>query len=430
MDLKTRKKMKKILFVCSLVGLLFGCSKEEVRIPEDLFPDTPNQNPDPTPNTEVSFDKSEVRLTPNELTYTIRINSEVPFTISCIENDGNWLNYNLQGSDLIVSAYPNNDEIEKKAMLVVVSDEDNKKSDTLTVIQPINKERIALLKIYEALNGDNWSNKENWCSNKPVREWEGVYADGDMGVYRLWLSRDAFIEGEIPECIGDLTYLDNISFEYTNVGGRLPESIGQLVNLERITISNCRFEGKIPESINNCNKLEYVDLTDNSFNGKIPEGFFQCPDLSFLLLSGNKFEEFEINEIPNCHKLATFFMSNNEISSPIPDNLFLMRGLKYFDASNNKIVGEIPNTMSSALNLQIVDLGNNQIDGELPSNLDKRSKLESFNIRNNNLQGKIPDCFISLPELEIFDVRGNNMDVEGLEYLEEEHPLWNIFPQK
>ena len=38
-------------------------------------------------------------------------------------------------------------------------------------------EREALIAIYKALDGDNWTNNENWCSDKPISEWYGIYCD-------------------------------------------------------------------------------------------------------------------------------------------------------------------------------------------------------------------------------------------------------------
>ena len=39
------------------------------------------------------------------------------------------------------------------------------------------KERDALIAFYNATDGDNWSNNENWCSDKPVSQWHGITAN-------------------------------------------------------------------------------------------------------------------------------------------------------------------------------------------------------------------------------------------------------------
>ena len=418
--------MRNILYFSIFVFLL-SCGKDEI----ETYDNTNQEDTNPMPSKEqISFSENRISLTPNNLSCSINIISEVDFSIRCTDDENTWIKYNLQGSNLTISANPNNEEIEKKATFILINEEDESISDTLTVIQPINKERIALIKIYKALNGDNWSNNDNWCSNIPIDEWEGVYANGDMEVYRLWLSHDAYVEGEIPECLGDLIYLDNISFEYTNVRGKLPERIGNLTNLKRITISNCKLEGTIPESIKECDQLEYIDISNNNFEGKIPESFFHCENISRLMLNENKFSVFEINEMPTCEKLVYISISDNNIHSNIPENLFLISSLESFYASNNMITGEIPDTFSKALNLRVAELNNNKIEGNLPSNISEKSKLSNLNLRNNNLRGGIPDCFFNLSNLDFLDIRMNDLDIAGLEYLEEERDFWNIYPQR
>ena len=297
--------MKKFSLILVLLQLLFlSCSEEENNIPDNTYPS--GQEYDSTLN----FIETEVSLTPNKLEGYIEIQSNIDFKSKEIEGDNYWLDYSINENLLHIKALPNNEEKERMLKLVIYNEKESL-FDTLKIIQPINKERIALIKIYKSLNGDKWTNKDNWCSNRPIEEWNGVYANGDMNVYRLALYQDAFIEGEIPDCIGDLMELEILSLENTNIGGKMPESIGKLVNLEHIDISNCQFKGEIPESIKNCNKLTHIDFNNNDFEGKIPESFFQCSNLEYLSLNGNNFDRFEMNESPNCHKLESFFISNH-----------------------------------------------------------------------------------------------------------------------
>ena len=37
-----------------------------------------------------------------------------------------------------------------------------------------DSDREALIDFYKATNGDNWKNNENWCSDKPLKEWYGI----------------------------------------------------------------------------------------------------------------------------------------------------------------------------------------------------------------------------------------------------------------
>ena len=47
--------------------------------------------------------------------------------------------------------------------------------DLLTPEQSMANAREALIKFYKAMDGDHWLNNTNWCSDKPISEWYGVY---------------------------------------------------------------------------------------------------------------------------------------------------------------------------------------------------------------------------------------------------------------
>ena len=51
-----------------------------------------------------------------------------------------------------------------------------------------NPDRAALVALYEATDGPNWTNNENWLSNAPLGEWRGVRTDASGRVVGLNLS--------------------------------------------------------------------------------------------------------------------------------------------------------------------------------------------------------------------------------------------------
>ena len=72
--------------------------------------------------------------------------------------------------------------------------------------------RKALIEFYQALDGDNWPHKDNWCSEKPIDEWYGVnslsgsHVDGGPWVHHLDLTDFFFGQwdyspGSLPECM-------------------------------------------------------------------------------------------------------------------------------------------------------------------------------------------------------------------------------------
>lgn len=399
--------MKKILYAISMMALLLcACSEDEKdKVPEDSM--TPDNKP--TIENTLEFETKELVFTPQKNSGSIHINTNIEYIVELDGENKDWIKYDANSNKYIsFEARPNNSENER-SVKCIISNKELKLSDTLYIKQSINKERLALIGIYKSLNGDQWVNNENWCSDEPLNEWEGVMAKGDAEVYRLWISHDAYVKGEIPDCIGDLTFLENISFEYSNVKGKLPKAMGNLTKLKRLTIGNCQLEGEIPESIYNCTQLEYVDMSKNNFIGKIPSFLFLCSNLSYLNLSENNFEELYIDKEPKCNKLNAIFINDNKIHTPIPSKIFNMRGLSVLYAYNNMISGEIPMNIGESLNLTSLYLYNNKLTGKLPESMVNMTMLESFSIIGNYLDVSNTDYLKTNPNYNNWSFENQNI---------------------
>lgn len=73
-----------------------------------------------------------------------------------------------------------NNSSERRARITFYDTEDQSNYVDLIIWQDAKLEknedkwRHALIALYQETGGDNWQKKENWCSDKPVSEWEGV----------------------------------------------------------------------------------------------------------------------------------------------------------------------------------------------------------------------------------------------------------------
>jgi hypothetical protein len=109
--------------------------------------------------------------------------------------------------------------------------------------QVYEKERNALVALFNALDGKQWKDKTRWCSDEPIEKWKGVKVDRDTGrVNKLLLaenqlagnsalgdgvrSADAtitgvsmWVVGYIPEEIGELECLKEIDFRLNKIKG-------------------------------------------------------------------------------------------------------------------------------------------------------------------------------------------------------------------
>ena len=159
-------------------------------------------------------------------------------------------------------------------------------------------ERAALIEFYKAAGGENWVNKTNWCSDKPLNEWYGIDTDAvDGRVLSVnfgynGISGDATLcinalqplsrltslrlelnglTGEIPETIGEFKYLECLRLDFNNLSGEIPESMSKLVNLKELLLPINNLSGDISCFDSFIHNLERLDLRDNKFTGKIPE---------------------------------------------------------------------------------------------------------------------------------------------------------------
>ncbi len=215
-------------------------------------------------------------------------------------------------------------------------------------ITDLTVERNALEALYKALDGDNWANNTNWCSDKHPSEWYGIRAN-EGHVWELELVNNR-LKGVLPEEIGDLNYLrwfnlsTDASPDHNVITGSIPESIGKLTNLTYLSLMQNRISGKIPASIGNLKKLE-----------------------SLCLMGAVNFETGE------------FFSDDNYLTGEIPEEIFNLRDLKDLNLSNNKLSGTLPSSLKD-IPLTIIELGANQLTGPIP-------ELNFSNYVNIHLQG-------------------------------------------
>ena len=79
-------------------------------------------------------------------------------------------------------------------------------------------------------------------------------------------------EGEIPECLGNLTRLQVLNLSNNILTGSIPSSLANLAKLESLDLSGNKLHGRIPEQLTRLNFLAYFDVSNNQLTGSIPHG--------------------------------------------------------------------------------------------------------------------------------------------------------------
>ena len=180
-------------------------------------------------------------------------------------------------------------------------------------------DRDILVALYEATNGPNWTNAENWLTDIPLGEWYGVRADESDRVVELHLA-------------------------WNNLDGFMPDELGLLASLERLSLRGNRLAGAIPPPLADLAHLKTLDLSRNSLTGPIPRELGNLVGLTSLrldrLVRGGPIPP----ELGNLASLETLTLSGSGHTGPLPPELGNLTGLTLLDIGRNDISlgGPIP----------------------------------------------------------------------------------------
>lgn len=336
-----------------------------------------------------------------ELNFKVESNLDLDITTSALwiqrieASTRGLIEYNLRFTIL-----PNTAK-EGRQGIITIKDKKSDKQQAITIKQTDNDgEREALIALYKATNGDGWTNKTNWCSDKPLSEWYGVYTNNNDRVHIIDLSSNN-LSGVLPKEIGNLQELESFNVNNNNIGGSIPESIGNLSKLEIFSVEWNKLGGTIPESIERLKNLHYFRITKNNIEGSIPESIGQLTELVWFMAAFNKLS----GTIPECFgklsNLEWFTVASNNLNGAIPESFGHLTNLKVFEIGYNNIEGLIPACFADLPLLEQLLLMGNHLNGPIPSKLWKCERWKSWSpVANIFLQQPgyrltLEDCYVS-----------------------------------
>ena len=273
-------------------------------------------------------------------------------------------------------------------------------------LETLAEEKAALVALYNATDGANWTNKTNWLTNVPVGQWHGVITDAKGRVTDLDLSHNG-LTGEIPAELGILPKLQWLNLSWNELTAEIPDELGSLTKLTYLDLPHNGLTGETPAELGDLTKLQWLNLSWNELTGEVPDELGSLTNLKDLFLWGNELTGEIPAELGNLTKLQWLNLSENELTGEIPAELASLVKLQKLSLSANELTGEIPDELGSLTRLTDLGLSHNGLTGEIPAELGSLVKLQRLNLTGNQLSGEIPAELGSLTNLEGLYLRDN-----------------------
>ena len=214
--------------------------------------------------------------------------------------------------------------------------------------------REQLIQFYHSTGGDNWTCNYNWCSDRPLEEWNGIYISDDNQGYHIRLNGNnltgygSLHSSEIVElqcCNNQLTSLD----------------VSSCTALEELW---CYGNQLTSLDVSSCTALEVLHCVSNKLTSL---DVSSCTALRVLVCGGNPFTSLDVSgcialkalscnetqltslDVSSCTKLKELWCSYNQLTSL---DVSSCTALEVLHCEGNKISQVIPEAFDKLADFQ------------------------------------------------------------------------------
>lgn len=246
-------------------------------------------------------------------------------------------------------------------------------SSTSLLAESRAKDSLNLIKIHNALNGEDW--KVKWNFTQPLTDWYGVRViEGRVKHLSLYGNN---LRGQLPDEIGYLTGLLSLNIGNNHFDGNLPATIEYLDDLERLFAQNAGLSGPLPAEIGLLDNLAYLGLKNNRISGELPETFGLLP------------------------KLVSVYLDENQIVGTVPTSMATMDSLKVISITDNYLNAPIDRSFAKSDNMRALKLNNNRLT--FNDILPIRSMINQLNRCGHHMVSYDEQAILQLPAtLELY----------------------------
>ena len=280
----------------------------------------------------------------------------------------------------------------------------------LTIIRP---ELAALHALYNATDGANWINSDNWLTDAPLSDWHGIKTDDDGRITEIYLIGNN-LEGEIPAELGRLSQLEGLYLARNELSGSIPPELGDLYNLEVLMLFDNDLTGSIPYQFGNLESLEVMHLSRNQLSGRIPTQLGNLENLRRLHLTVNDLSGSIPASLGNLTNLQQLSIAANDLTGSIPAEIADLTELTHIYLwGNDLFASSFISNLDNLTNLQWLDIGGNQLDGaDVLPKISSLTKLTGLGLHDSGLtDDDLQDYMADLRalDLEFLNISGNDL---------------------
>ena len=224
-------------------------------------------------------------------------------------------------------------------------------------------EREALIALYNATGGANWTDNTNWLGAEGTEcTWFGITCHEEENNVRHLALRNNNLVGTIPAELGNLERPQTLELSANQLTGEIPPELGNLAGLSRLMLADNRLAGKIPSELGNLANVQDFVLSGNQLTTIPPE-------------------------LANLARMRRLFLSENQLTGTIPPELGNLEDLRSLLLSVNQLSGEIPAELGNLASLEFLGLAGNRLKGAVPEELSQLTQLDEagLDLRFNHL---------------------------------------------
>lgn len=141
------------------------------------------------------------------------------------------------------------------------------------------RERAALVALYEATQGDHWKKRAGWLG-PPGTEcgWEGVRC--------MPADVEQYADEGVVACAQRLNVVTDLSLYENNLAGIIPAALADLTHLKELDLMGNNLTGPLPERLGGLSELEELYIADSGLSGPVPHSILERWDAGRLRLVG------------------------------------------------------------------------------------------------------------------------------------------------